>query len=321
MLIRSGAHRRRRHRLGRRAGAARRDRGRDGRQPRRPAGPADVPGAAQDHGRAEQHQTTAIFINQLREKIGVMFGCMSYGTRVTLADGTQEKIGKIVNQKMDVEVLSYDPETGQIVPQQDRQLVRQRPRRAVPAVHRREVRAATAGRSSRRPTNHLIRTPGGWREAGELIAGDRVMLAEPHRLSDAAVAGGPRLAHGRREPVARTAAAGQAPGSAWATAPSRPRTWTGRSRCSATSACSRTSNAKGAVFADFTPLPELAELREAVYFGDGKKHLSLGLPQGAHAARAGDLVHGRRLLHRAVEGRPGADRRAAPAGSRSASRR
>ena len=54
--------------------------------------------------------TTAIFINQLREKIGVMFGCFSYNTRVTLADGTQEKIGKIVNQRLDVEVLSYDPE-------------------------------------------------------------------------------------------------------------------------------------------------------------------------------------------------------------------
>src|SRR5207344_60678 len=30
----------------------------------------------------------------------------------------------------------------------------------------------------------------------------------------------------------------------------------------------------GAVFADFTPLAELAELRETVYFGGGKKHLS-----------------------------------------------
>jgi len=28
------------------------------------------------------------------------------------------------------------------------------------------------------------------------------------------------------------------------------------------------------VFADFTPLPELADLHDAVYFGDGKKHLS-----------------------------------------------
>src|SRR5918911_924155 len=56
-------------------------------------------------------KTIAIFINQLREKIGVMFGCMAYGTRVTLADGTQEKIGKIVNQKLPVEVLTYNPDS------------------------------------------------------------------------------------------------------------------------------------------------------------------------------------------------------------------
>ena len=36
----------------------------------------------------------------------------------------------------------------------------------------------------------------------------------------------------------------------------------------------RTSNGKGAVFADFTPLAELHELRSAVYLGDGKKFLS-----------------------------------------------
>jgi recombination protein RecA len=36
----------------------------------------------------------------------------------------------------------------------------------------------------------------------------------------------------------------------------------------------RSTNAKGAVFVDFTPLSELAELRQAVYLGDGKKHLS-----------------------------------------------
>ncbi len=60
--------------------------------------------------------TTAIFINQLREKIGVMFGCVSYNTRITLADGSQEKIGKIVNGKLPVEVLSYDEKLGKIVP-------------------------------------------------------------------------------------------------------------------------------------------------------------------------------------------------------------
>src|SRR5436305_4768440 len=36
--------------------------------------------------------TIAIFINQLREKIGVMYGCFSYDTRITLADGTQTPI-------------------------------------------------------------------------------------------------------------------------------------------------------------------------------------------------------------------------------------
>ena len=34
---------------------------------------------------------------------------------------------------------------------------------------------------------------------------------------------------------------------------------------------SRTVNGKGAVFADFSPLGELSELREVVYQGDGKK--------------------------------------------------
>ena len=32
--------------------------------------------------------------------------------------------------------------------------------------------------------NHQIRTPGGWREAQELVVGDRVLQAVPHHLSD-----------------------------------------------------------------------------------------------------------------------------------------
>ncbi len=67
-------------------------------------------------GNLNKTNTIAIFINQLREKIGVMFGCMSYGTRITLADGTQEKIGKIVNQKLPVEVLTYDFKKRSAVP-------------------------------------------------------------------------------------------------------------------------------------------------------------------------------------------------------------
>src|SRR5207253_1968687 len=62
--------------------------------------------------------TIAVFINQLREKIGVMFGCLSGDTKVTLADGSCRRIATIVHQKQPVEVLSYDFETGEIVPRQ-----------------------------------------------------------------------------------------------------------------------------------------------------------------------------------------------------------
>src|SRR5450432_979288 len=127
--------------------------------------------------------TTAIFINQLREKIGVFFGCFNYNTRVTLADGTQEKIGKIVNQKMQVEVLSYDPETDRIVP---RKIVNWFDNG--PTDEFLQFTVAKSGRNGRAQFaathNHLIRTPGGWRPAGELLAGDRVMQAETARLSD-----------------------------------------------------------------------------------------------------------------------------------------
>ena len=63
-------------------------------------------------------------------------------------------------------------------------------------------------------------------------------------------------------------------------------------------------HADGAVFYDFQPLAELAELRRAMYVGDGRRS-QLGLSQAAHAAFTGDLVHGRRLLHRTGQGPSG----------------
>ena len=133
-------------------------------------------------GALSNTKTTAIFTNQLREKIGVMFGCMSYGTRVMLADGTQEKIGKIVNQRLEVEVLSYDAETNQVVPRRIVNWFNNGP--AERFLQFTVEKSHGNGRSQFAATeNHLIRTPGGWREAGELIAGDRVMATETHRLS------------------------------------------------------------------------------------------------------------------------------------------
>ena len=56
------------------AGAEGRNRGRDGRPVARPAGPPDEPGAAQADRQHQAHQHLVIFINQIRMKIGVMFG-------------------------------------------------------------------------------------------------------------------------------------------------------------------------------------------------------------------------------------------------------
>ena len=223
-------------------------------------------------GALSQTKTTAIFINQLREKVGVMFGCMSYATRVTLADGTQEKIGKIVNQRQDVEVLSYDPESGRIVP---RRIVNWfNNGRTEQFLQFTVAKSGGNGRAQFAATeNHLVRTPGGWREAGELIPGDRVALAEPWRLSgqqmelilgalmgDGSLSPNPRGRSGTRFRMGHGAK--QAAYLDW------------KVSLLGNIGCALSSNAKGAVFADLTPLPELAELREAVYFGDGKKHLS-----------------------------------------------
>ena len=216
--------------------------------------------------------TTAIFINQLREKIGVMFGCFSYGTRVTLADGTQEKIGKIVNQRMDVEVLSYDPAIDQVVPRRVTNWFNNGPTEAF--LQFTVAKAGGNGRSQFAATaNHLIRTPGGWRAAGEIAAGDRVMVAEQVRLSEhqwqvvlGGLMGDAHLAPNRRDRTgvrfrmghgARQVAYLDWKASLLGNIP----------QC-------RSVNARGATFVDLTPLPELSELRDTVYFGDGKKHLT-----------------------------------------------
>ena len=216
--------------------------------------------------------TTAIFINQLREKIGVMFGCMSYSTRVTLADGTTEKIGKIVNQKLPVEVRTYDPETNRIVARPvtnwfDNGVTERFLQFTV-------AKSGGNGESQFAATeNHLVRTPGGWCEAGEIIAGDRVMVNETARLSGhqwQVVLGGLmgdghlapnthgrsgvryRMGHGEKQvayldwKAALLGNIGQ----------------------------SRSVRPTGAVHVDLTPLPELGELRDVVYWGDGKKHLT-----------------------------------------------
>jgi recombination protein RecA len=223
-------------------------------------------------GTLSKSRTTAVFINQLREKIGVMFGCMSYGTRVTLADGSQEKIGKIVNQRLPVEVLAVDPETGKVEPRKivdwfDNGNAEQFLQFTVykPEGNGRAQFAATA--------NHLIATPGGWREAGEMLAGDRVLMPLPRYLSeqqrqlvlgslmgDGSISpkpphsGGPGIksrfgfGHGPKQNAYAQWKAGLLDGVPLSISP----------------------HAKGGLMVETTPLVELDALRESVYLGDKK---------------------------------------------------
>ncbi|MBV9321881.1 MAG: recombinase RecA, partial [Mycobacterium sp.] len=215
--------------------------------------------------------TTAIFINQLREKIGVMFGCMNYATRVTLVDGSTEKIGKIVSNKMDVEVLSYDPVTDRIVSRKVVNWFNNGP--AEQFLQFTVEKSGGNGKSQFAATpNHLIRTPAGWTEAGDLNTGDRVLAAEPHLLSDQQfqVVLGSLMGDGNLSPNRydrngarfRLGHGAQVDYLRWKTA------LMGNIRHGVR------EDAKGASFVDFTPLAELVELQRAVYLGDGKKFFS-----------------------------------------------
>jgi recombination protein RecA len=218
-------------------------------------------------GGLSKSNTVAVFINQLREKIGIVYGCFSYHSRVVLADGTTERIGKIVNQKLPVEVLSYDAKTGSIIPKRvinwfDNGVTDEFLQFTVTKPYKNGI--AQFGCTP----NHLIRTPGGWVEAGELKVGDRVLEALPHYLSEFQMAAlrGTLMGDGAISPT---------------------RTGLGArfrySRCGdqteyADWKASLFSNINSSRFVrkddvvtyDFLPMPELAGLRDEVYV-DGKK--------------------------------------------------
>ena len=133
-------------------------------------------------GAVKQSNVALMFTNQLREKVGVMFGCFHYNSRVVLADGTTEKIGKLVNQRREVEVMSYDVQTRTF-----------EPRKVVNWFNNGKtdhflqfVVDSNKGRGRREfgvTENHLMLTPHGYQRAGELQIGDTLMTATQFYLS------------------------------------------------------------------------------------------------------------------------------------------
>jgi recombination protein RecA len=130
-------------------------------------------------GNLNRTQTLCILTNQIREKVGVMFGCFHYDARVVLADGSTEKIGKIVNQRLPVEVMSMDPETGEISP---RKIIEYFDNGETDEWLQFEIEAG-GGPGKRKfacTPNHIIFTPDGERHAFEVEEGDEVLAAVKH---------------------------------------------------------------------------------------------------------------------------------------------
>ncbi|MBA2463187.1 MAG: recombinase RecA [Actinobacteria bacterium] len=128
-------------------------------------------------GTLNRTDTICLFTNQLREKIGVMFGCLPANTQVLLADGTSERIAKIVNQRLPVEVMSMDPETGAISPKRILNYFRN-------GQTDDWLRFEVEGRQGRHrftcTPNHIVFTSEGERHAFEIEEGDEVLVGAKH---------------------------------------------------------------------------------------------------------------------------------------------
>src|SRR5580658_2109680 len=131
-----------------------------------------------------------LFTNQIREKIGVMFGCFPYQTGVMLRGGHTELIGTLVNGQRPAEVISWNPLTKEFAPTK---IVRRFKhgrnvtnfnlndnevgalRTAYRTLVFRYPNAAGFNKFSCTP-NHTIFTPSGEISAEELFIGDRILV-------------------------------------------------------------------------------------------------------------------------------------------------
>ncbi len=216
-------------------------------------------------------KTIIIFINQIRMQLGVMFGCLNYKSQVTLADGTQEWIGKIVNQKLPVSVMSYDWRKRRMV--------------AAPVTGwynngktDRFLQISAYGPSGSGVAhvtctpNHPVMTPTGWRVAEELEKGDLVMIAVTHRLNDLQreIIRGSLMGDGNLSPTYQKNSMGVRFRLGHALKQGKYLKWKAKFF---ENISSTTYSDKRSIKFDMTPLPELYSMRTSMY-RDGKKVLT-----------------------------------------------
>jgi hypothetical protein len=105
-----------------------------------------------------------------------LHGCLEYKTRITLADGTHRKIGEIVNNKLDVEVLGRN-DAGELVPTKVLNWYNNGPTDKWVEIKFKRRACGNQGNSFgvlRCTPNHKIWSNGAWQSAAELKSGDIV---------------------------------------------------------------------------------------------------------------------------------------------------
>lgn len=130
------------------------------------------------------HKSTVGVLNEgdeiiVQEKID---GCFQYDTRITLADGSTEKIGVIVNNKMDVEVISYNFETGQFEPKRVTNWFNHGAKKDFIAIRVASVNGSRPNRIMCTP-DHLFYTNFGWVEAKDLTV-EHVLYTCNNKLNE-----------------------------------------------------------------------------------------------------------------------------------------
>ncbi|MCA1807420.1 MAG: hypothetical protein LC687_06205, partial [Actinobacteria bacterium] len=129
-------------------------------------------------GAAAETKTLVIFTNQIREKVGVLYGCLHGETRIPLVDGRTLPIRKIVKEKIEGEVWSFNEETGEMEP---KPIIDWHHNGYVQSSEdyiniRTEAYESKSGRFGITVTpDHECLTPEGWKTAKSLSIGDQLI--------------------------------------------------------------------------------------------------------------------------------------------------
>ena len=126
-------------------------------------------------------------VNQIRLKPGVMYGCFTYETPVLLADGTTLPIGYIVDNKMEVEVMSYNKDTDTFEPKKVvnwfnngvGEVDEFRTIRIIPKADQNDGPNYTINVTA----NHIVLTTSGEKRVGELRYNDKIITKDVPSLA------------------------------------------------------------------------------------------------------------------------------------------